>query len=148
MGTQLSWKKRVLVVCKILGLFVNILTADDMYCLLNRGNLWQDLQKQLSQKQKIFSEFFFAFSKFRFNFEDFQEKKWPSWLMCFWTDGLRKTCLDKRLKSPIEEDPSTSNMVNRPKHYWNLNDRSVTIFIYHCEGNSVGKTLSWWYGKY
>ena len=77
MGTQLSWKKCVLVVCKILGLFVNILTADDMYCLLNRGNLWQDLQKQLSQKQKKFSEFFFAFSKFRFNFEHFQEKHDP-----------------------------------------------------------------------
>ena len=27
---------------------------------------------QLSQKSKIFSEFFFAFSKFRFNFEHFQ----------------------------------------------------------------------------
>ena len=61
MGTKLSWKKRVLVVCKILGLFVNILTADDMYCLLNRGNLWQDLQKQLSQKQKYFLNFFLRF---------------------------------------------------------------------------------------
>ena len=29
---------------------------------------------QLSQKRKIFSQFFFAFSKFRFNFEHFQKK--------------------------------------------------------------------------
>ena len=29
---------------------------------------------QLSQKRKIFSEFFFAFFKFRFNFENFQRK--------------------------------------------------------------------------
>ena len=29
---------------------------------------------QLSQKQKIFSDFFFTFSKFRFNFEHFQKK--------------------------------------------------------------------------
>ena len=29
---------------------------------------------QLSQKQKIISQFFSAFSKFRFNFEDFQKK--------------------------------------------------------------------------
>ena len=26
---QLSWKKRLLPLCKILGLFVNVLTADD-----------------------------------------------------------------------------------------------------------------------
>ena len=30
---------------------------------------------KLSQKRKIFSEFFFAFSKFRLYFEDFQKKK-------------------------------------------------------------------------
>ena len=29
---------------------------------------------QLSEKQKMFSEFFFAFSKFSFNFQNFQEK--------------------------------------------------------------------------
>ena len=34
-----SWKKSILVICKILGLFVNPLTADDKYSLLNWGNL-------------------------------------------------------------------------------------------------------------
>ena len=29
---------------------------------------------QLSQKRKMFSKFFFPFSKFKFNFEQFQEK--------------------------------------------------------------------------
>ena len=29
---------------------------------------------QLSQKQKIFCQFFFTFCKFRFNFEHFQKK--------------------------------------------------------------------------
>ena len=29
---------------------------------------------QLSQKQKIFSDFFFTFSKFKLNFEYFQKK--------------------------------------------------------------------------
>ena len=62
------------MICKILGLFVNPLTADDKYSLLNRGNLFEHLQMQLSEKQKIFSEFFFAFSKFSFNFELFQQK--------------------------------------------------------------------------
>ena len=35
---QLSWKKYLLVICKLLGVFVNILTADDKYSLLNSDN--------------------------------------------------------------------------------------------------------------
>ena len=31
----------------------------------------------LSQKRKVFSKFFFAFSKFKFNFEHFQKKDDP-----------------------------------------------------------------------
>ena len=65
------------MICKILGLFVNLLTADDKYSLLNKGNLWQDFQMQFSQKRKIFYEFFFAFSKLRVNFEHFQKKGDP-----------------------------------------------------------------------
>ena len=53
----------------MLGLFFNILPADEKYSLLNRGNLMQHFQMQFSQKQKMFSEFFFAFSEFRLNFE-------------------------------------------------------------------------------
>ena len=50
--------------------------------------------------------------------------------MYFWTYGIRKTWLDKCLKSPVWEDPSTSNMENGPNHCWNLNDSTFTIFIY------------------
>ena len=49
--------------------------------------------------------------------------------MYFWAYGLRKTYLDKCLKSLDSEDPSTSNMVNGPKHCWKLNDSTFTIFI-------------------
>ena len=42
---------------KILGQFFNPLTADNKYSLLNKDNLKQHLQMQLSQKQKIFSDF-------------------------------------------------------------------------------------------
>ena len=77
---QLRWKMSLLVICKILGLFVNPLTADNNYCLLNRGNKQQHFQMQLSQKRKIFFRLFFAFSKFRFSFEQLQEKDDPhSW---------------------------------------------------------------------
>ena len=36
--------------------------------------------------------------------------------MNFRNHGLEKTWLDKCLKSPVLEDPLTSNMVNGPKH--------------------------------
>ena len=49
----MSRKKFVLVIWKMLRLFVNTLTADDKYSLLNRDNLTQPIQLQLPQKQKI-----------------------------------------------------------------------------------------------
>ena len=52
-------EKSVLVIHKILRLLVNTLIADDKHYLLNRDNLSQRIQKQLSQKQKTFPEFFF-----------------------------------------------------------------------------------------
>ena len=51
--------------------------------------------------------------------------------------------LDKCLKSPVSDDPSTSNMVNRLKHSLNLNDSTFAISIGCSEGNSVEKDLSW-----
>ena len=67
--------------------------------------------------------------------------------MYFWTDRLWKTWLDKCLKSPVLEDPLTSNMVNERKHCWNLKDSNFTIFIDPCEVNSGWKRVSEWYAK-
>ena len=64
----------MLVVCKISGLFLNILTEDDKYSLLYRDNLTQPIQIQLSQKQKTFSQFFSAYLKSTLNFKYFQRK--------------------------------------------------------------------------
>ena len=64
----------MLVLCKILGLFVNTLSEDDKYCLLYNDNLLQPIQILLSQKQKTFSEFFSGFLKSTLNFEHFQKK--------------------------------------------------------------------------
>ena len=64
----------MLVLCKILGLFVNTLSEDDRYCLLYKDNLLQPIQILLSQKQKTFSQFFSAFLKSTLNFERFQKK--------------------------------------------------------------------------
>ena len=64
----------MLVLCNILGHFVNTLSEDDKYCLLYKDNLLQPIQILLSQKQKTFSEFFSAFLKSTLNFEHFQKK--------------------------------------------------------------------------
>ena len=42
----------LLVTHKSLSLFVNTLTADDKYSLLNKDNLAQPIQMQLSTKKK------------------------------------------------------------------------------------------------
>ena len=62
---------------KTLTLFVNTLTLDDKHYLLNRDNLTQPIQIQLSQKQKTFSEFFFAFLKSILNFKHLPKKDDP-----------------------------------------------------------------------
>ena len=59
---------------KILRLFFNKLTVNDKYYLLNRENLTQEIHMQLSEKQKTFSEFFFAFSKSILNFKHLPKK--------------------------------------------------------------------------
>ena len=74
---QLSFKKSLLEICKMLRFFIKTLTTDDKYSLLNRDNLTQQNQIHLSQKQKTFSQFFSTFLKFYFNFEHFQKKDDP-----------------------------------------------------------------------
>ena len=59
---------------KILRLFVNTLTVDEKHYLLNRDNLTQPIQMQLSKKQKNFSQIFVAFLKSILNFKDLSKK--------------------------------------------------------------------------
>ena len=53
---------------------LNTLSADDKYSLLNRDNLTQPMQIQLSQTQKAFCECFLVFSKCTLTFKHFQKK--------------------------------------------------------------------------
>ena len=62
---------------KILRLFVNTLTVNDKHYLLNRDNLTQTIHMQLSEKQKSFSQFFFAVLKSILNFKHFPKKDDP-----------------------------------------------------------------------
>ena len=62
----------MLVLCKILGLFVNTLTDDNKYSLLYRDNLPQQIQILLSQKPKTFSRLSSEILTPTLNFEHFQ----------------------------------------------------------------------------
>ena len=67
----------LLSMCKILGLFFNIITADDKYFLHNLDNLTQQTHMQLSKKQKKNSHLFSPFFKSRLNFEHLERKYEP-----------------------------------------------------------------------
>ena len=62
---------------------VNTLTAADKYYLLNRDNLTEPNQRLLSEKERTFLFLFvcfvvfFAFAKFRLNFENFLTRDDP-----------------------------------------------------------------------
>ena len=64
-----------LVVCEILGLFLNILTGDDKYSLCYRQNLSETIQMQLSKRLKIFLQLIAAFLESSSNFEHFEKQK-------------------------------------------------------------------------
>ena len=72
---KLSWKKPALVRSKIVGLFVNTLTAEYTYSHRNMQTFTQKVQTTLSLKQKTFSGFFIAFLKSTWNGEHFQKKR-------------------------------------------------------------------------
>ena len=76
----MHWKRSFLVTQKTLRLFVNTLTVDEKHYLLTRDNLTQTIQIELSQKQKHFFVFFFAFLKSILNFKHLPKKYDPhSW---------------------------------------------------------------------
>ena len=70
----MRWKKSLLVIHKILRLFVNTLTVDDKHYLLNRDNLAQPIEIELSQKKIFFLIFFLAFLKSTLNFKHLAKK--------------------------------------------------------------------------
>ena len=70
-------EKVSLVIHKILRLLVNTLTVDEKHYLLNRDNLMQTIQIELSQKQKTFFQFFLAFLKSILMFKHLRKKNDP-----------------------------------------------------------------------
>ena len=75
---------------KIVSPFFNTLIVNEKYYLLNRDNLTQQIQMQLSEKQKKFSEFLFAFLKSILNFNHLQKKGKSRSLSIFGNTGSEK----------------------------------------------------------
>ena len=122
------------MISKILGLFFDPFFADNKYSLLKRGNLLQHFQMQLSQKRKLFSNFFLHFLNLEPISNIFKND------VTHTADVILTLCkkwIDKCLRSPVSDYPGKSNMVNGPKHCSKLNDSTFTIFIDPCEGHSV-----------
>ena len=113
-----NWKMSLLMISEILKLFINILTADYKHYICNKHNLQQFVQMQLSEKKKSLWMFSFI-SEMYIQLLNILRKRWHSYLMHFWNEGLRKAWLDKCLKSPLSEQQSTVNMLKGPKHCWN-----------------------------
>ena len=63
-----------LVLGEILGVFVNTLTGDGKYLFQDFQNLSLHIQMQISEKLKIFSEFFVPFLESTSNFKHFEKK--------------------------------------------------------------------------
>ena len=71
---KLIWKTSPLLMSEILVLFINILKADGKYPGQYCEKLWIPIQMQLSEKPKIFDQFFVPFLEPTSNFKHFQKK--------------------------------------------------------------------------
>ena len=137
---KLNWKKSALVRYKILGLFVNTLTAEYMYSGRNIQTFTQQVQTPLSLKQKTFSGFFIAFLKSTWNGENFQ-KKGSLLLKYFRNYWLQKRWLLKCLKSLTSEQLSVINMLTGSKHCLNLHGTTIILFFHESGINWARKIL-------
>ena len=107
----INWAgKSLLVRSKILGLFVNTLTAEYTYSRRNMQTFTQQVQTPLSLKQKIFSGFFIAFLKSKWN-ADILKKKESLLASVFPKLLTPKEKLLKCLKSLTSEQLSVINLL-------------------------------------
>ena len=130
----------LLVISEILGLFVNTLTANDKYFLLNR-NLQEPIRTQLSKKQKLFVNFLQDFWRLHQVLNNLKIK------MTLIADVFLKlqnvkSVVTKMSKNPCFRMPFDSNMLKCRKHCWNLHHSIFITFSNHFGRNCVRKCLS------
>ena len=92
---------------KILRLFVDTFTVDDNHYPLNRENLTEPIQMQLSKKQKTFSEIYFSFLNSLLNFKHWQKK------MTFIADVFPEIQAPKNMVRSISKKPPFRGPLDR-----------------------------------
>ena len=98
------------------------------------------------KNKKTFLNFSFQFLNLAEIFIIFQNKEDPhSWCISSNTNSVKQ--IRSMSNKSRFKGPSKSIMWNRPEHCWNLNNNTFTIFIDHCEGNWVLKTVCKRYAK-
>ena len=80
------------------------MTADDKHYLLNRDNLTQQIEMQLSKKEKTFSEISFAFLNSLLNFKHLPKNDVLHNWCIFGNTGSEEYGWDKYLKSRVSEN--------------------------------------------
>ena len=91
--------------------------------------------------KKYFVNFFLDFLNLEWILNIFKKKMtFIAYIFLSWR--TQENVNDKCLKSLDSDDPSKSDMVIGPKHCWNLNDSTFTIFIDPCEDNRRWKNFS------
>ena len=92
----MTWERAPLFKFEIIGVFVNTLTADDKFPVLDSVNLQFPIQMELSSKQKLFSEVFIPFVESSSNFLNIFKK-----LMIVIVNPFSKLQTVKDLVKPI-----------------------------------------------
>ena len=135
LARKLSWKKSLLLTCKILQLLVSTLATNDKCPNLIRNNLTIPIQVQLSHNHKWFSQFFAAFLKSRINFQHFEKKDNPhSFCISKITDcELPKKSKNTRFRGPFDKQHGKRAQALL---------KSTPYHLYHIHW-SVPSQLSW-----
>ena len=93
----------------------------------------QHIQMQFSPNKEIFSQFFSAFSESTGNLEYFEQKRWASETISFWSYRFQKSGLLKCQNNPMSENLWTVNMLKGLKDCLNLHGGNFVIFFDHSE---------------
>ena len=140
-GINWAGKKSALVRSKILGLFVNTLTAEYTYSRRNMQTLTKHIQTPLSLKQKTFSGFFIAYLKSTWNGEQFRKKGESSSLTISEIIDSKRSGYLSAWKALTSEQLSVINLLTGSKHCLNLHGTTIILFSHESGRNWAGKSL-------
>ena len=108
MGRQLSCKKSLVVIFKILRVFVCTLSVVEKYSFTKRDNLTDPIQMQLSRKQKSSCHIFSTFLKSSLNLDHCEKKDDPHNLfipeVAASENVVRSICKKSRFRLPFQKE--------------------------------------------